>query len=386
MSVSPYGLFELHWWGYVLVTFLTIESMFLGVTLYLHRDQSHGGLILHPALRHSFRFWLWFSSAAITKEWVAVHRRHHAYADQALDPHSPVVFGLRRVLLEGYELYGVAAHDPHTLDTFGRGTPEDALERRLYSAHPYAGITLFVLLHLVLFGVPGIIMIAVHLAAQPFFAAGVINGLGHAVGYRSFEMPSAATNLMPLGLLLGGEELHNNHHAFPRSARFAVQRWEVDMGWLWICLFRALGLARVRWVAPRLERGASGRALDERTVNALFRQRLHVLRAYAREVALPVCRELARREPLPRDTPRLIVRHPGVLAEEARRGLKELLSRHEVLKRVVEQRESLQLLWNEAAVNQARAAAQLTEWCREAEASGIGALREFARRLPAYGH
>jgi stearoyl-CoA desaturase (delta-9 desaturase) len=389
VSLLPYGLFELPWWGYVLVTFLTIQTMFLGVTLYLHRDQSHGGLILHPALRHLFRFWLWFSSAAVTREWVAVHRRHHAYADQPLDPHSPLVFGLKRVLLEGYELYGAAAHDAQTLATFGRGTPEDALERRVYAAHPYAGITLFVLLHLALFGVPGIIMIAVHLAAQPFFAAGVINGLGHRLGYRSFEMPSAATNLVPWGVLLGGEELHNNHHAFPRSARFAVQPWEVDIGWLWICLFRALGLARVRWLAPRPQRAGAGSLLDERAMNALFRQRLHVLRAYAREVALPVCRELARREPrgaLPPHASRLIVRHPAVLADEARRRLRELLARYEVLRRVVEKRDALQLLWNEAAVNQARAAAQLREWCRDAEASGIGALREFARRLPAYGH
>jgi stearoyl-CoA desaturase (delta-9 desaturase) len=389
VSLLPYGLFELPWWGYVLVTFLTIQTMFLGVTLYLHRDQSHGGLILHPALRHVFRFWLWFSSAAITREWVAVHRRHHAYADQALDPHSPVVFGLKRVLLEGYELYGAAAHDAQTLHTFGRGTPEDALERRIYAGHPYAGITLFVLLHLLLFGVPGIIMIAVHLSAQPFFAAGVINGLGHAVGYRSFEMPATATNLLPWGVLLGGEELHNNHHAFPRSARFAVQPWEVDVGWLWICLFRAVGLARVRWLAPRPQRPGRSGELDERTVNALFRQRLHVLRAYAREVALPVCRELARREPrgaLPPHASRLIVRHPALLAEEARRRLRELLARYEVLRRVVEQREALQLLWNEAAANQGGALTQLRQWCRDAEASGIGALREFARRLPAYGH
>src|SRR5580692_2850738 len=328
MSLSPYGLFELPWWGYVLVTFLTIQTMFLGVTLYLHRDQSHGGLILHPALRHLFRFWLWFSSAAITKEWVAVHRRHHAHADQALDPHSPVVFGLKRVLLEGYELYGVAAHDPHTLRTFGRGTPEDALERRLYAGHPYAGITLFVLLHLLLFGVPGIIMIAVHLSAQPFFAAGVINGLGHRFGYRSFEMPSAATNLLPWGLLLGGEELHNNHHAFPRSARFAVQPWEFDVGWAWICLFRSLGLARVRWVAPRPHFERRRRDLDADTVNALFTNRMHVLRDYARRVVLPVCRELERREPpgsLPVSAPKLLVRHPTLLAEEARRKLRELL-------------------------------------------------------------
>src|SRR3989440_85403 len=185
MSLSPYGLLELPLWGYALVTFVTIQTMFLGVTLYLHRDQSHGGLILHPSLRHVFRFWLWFSSGAITKE-----------------------------------------------------------------------------------------LIAVHLMAQPFFAGGVINGLGHAVGYRSFEMPSTATNLVPWALLLGGEELHNNHHAFPRSARFAVQRWEIDIGWLWIRLFSALGLARVRWVAPRPQFERRRRDLDADTVNALFTNRL----------------------------------------------------------------------------------------------------------------
>ena len=246
MSLLPYGLVELPVWGYFLVTFLTIETMFLGVTLYLHRDQSHGGLILHPALRHVFRFWLWFSSGAVTREWVAVHRCHHAHADLPGDPHSPVVFGLRRVLFEGAELYRAAAGDPQLLQRYGRGTPEDWLERHLYSAYPYAGIVLFVAAHLLLFGIPGIIMIAVHLAAQPFFAGGVINGLGHAVGYRSFEMPSTATNLVPWALLLGGEELHNNHHAFPRSARFAVQRWEIDIGWLWISQ---------RCTAKRAERG-----------------------------------------------------------------------------------------------------------------------------------
>jgi stearoyl-CoA desaturase (Delta-9 desaturase) len=387
LSLLPYGLIGLPWWGYVLITFLTIETMFLGVTLYLHRDQSHGGLILHPALRHLFRFWLWFSSGAITKEWVAVHRRHHAHADQALDPHSPVVYGLRRVLLEGAELYRVAARDPHTLGHYGRGTPDDWLERRVYSAHPYLGIAGFVVVHLLLFGAPGIIMIAVQLAAQPLFAGGVINGMGHRFGYRSFEMPSAATNLVPWALLLGGEELHNNHHAFPRSARFAVQPWELDIGWLWVRLFRALGLARVRWLAPRPHFQRRRRELDADTVRALFKNRMHVQRAYARGVVLPVCRELARCAPqgsVPASAPRLLIRHPTLQAEEARRKLRELLDRHEVLRRVVEYREALQQTWNESSANQARAVAQLREWCSRAEASGIAALREFARGLPAY--
>jgi len=386
MSFSPYGLLGLPMWGYFLVTFLTIETMFLGVTLYLHRDQSHGGLILHPALRHAFRFWLWFSSGAITKEWVAVHRCHHAHADQAGDPHSPVIFGVRRVLFEGFELYRAAARNPETLHAYGRGTPDDWLERHVYAARPYIGITLFSLLHLILFGVPGIIMIAVHLSAQPFFAGGVINGLGHAIGYRSFEMPSTATNLVPWALLLGGEELHNNHHAFPRSARFAVQRWELDIGWLFIRLFSALGLARVRWVAPRPHFERRRRELDSETVNALFTNRMHVLRAYARRVVLPVCRDLARHEPgsVPASAPKLLIRHPTLLAEEARRRLGELLEKYEVLRRVVEYREGLQQLWIGTPGNQAPALAQLREWCRRAEESGITALRDFAKGLPAY--
>jgi stearoyl-CoA desaturase (delta-9 desaturase) len=385
MHLSPYGVLQLPVWGCCLVTFLTIQSMFLGVTLYLHRDQSHGGLILHPLLRHLFRFWLWFSSGAVTREWVAVHRCHHAHADQAGDPHSPLLFGVRRVLLEGFELYRTATRDEQLLKNYGRGTPDDWLERRLYSAHPYLGIVLFVLAHLIVFGIPGIIMIAVHLSAQPFFAGGVINGLGHALGYRSFEMRCAATNLVPWGVLLGGEELHNNHHAFPRSARFAVQRWEIDIGWLWIRLFTALGLARVRWVAPRLT-GVPRREFDAEAVKALFANRLHVLRAYGRRVVLPVCRELARREPagLPASAPRLLMRHPALLAEEARRKLRELLERYEVLRGVVEYRDSLQQLWHQIAANPAGAALQLREWCSKAEASGIGALREFAQGLPAY--
>lgn len=387
MTVSPYGLLPLPLWGYLLVTFVTIQIMFLGVTLYLHRDQSHGGLILHPLLRHLFRFWLWFSSGVITREWVAIHRCHHAHADQAGDPHSPRRFGLKRVLLEGAELYREAARDPALLSTYGRGTPEDALERRLYSRHPYLGIALFVAAHLALFGVAGIIMIAVHLSAMPFFAAGIINGLAHAVGYRSFEMPSTATNLVPWALLLGGEELHNNHHAFPRSACFAVQPWELDIGWCWIRVFSALGLARVRWRAPRPRFERRRSELDADTLHALFTNRMHVLRAYARSVVRPVCRELARQEGHSSPSApnaQLLIRHPALLAEEARLRLRQLLEEHEVLRGVVEYRDSLQQLWNEASANPARALQQLRDWCRRAEGSGIEALRNFARALPAY--
>jgi stearoyl-CoA desaturase (Delta-9 desaturase) len=382
-----YGVIQLPWWGYVAVTFVMVQLMFLGVTLYLHRDQSHGGLVLHPLLRHLFRFWLWFCSGTVTREWVAVHRRHHAFADRAGDPHSPVVFGLRRVVFQGYELYVAAARDPKILANYGRGTPDDWLERNLYSRFPKVGISLFVVLQLIVFGVPAITMLAVQLVAQPFFAGGVINGLGHRVGYRSFELPTAATNIVPWGVLVAGEELHNNHHAFPSSPRFAAQRWEIDMGWLVICVFRALGLARVGSLAPRpnIVRGRAG--IDADTVRALFTNRMHVLRDYRRHVVRPVFRELTKQEGaavLTRCSPQLLVRHPKLLDERARQQLRELLARYEVLRTVVEFRDRLQQIWDETSASHGRALEELRELCVQAEGSSIVALRKFVLRLRAY--
>jgi stearoyl-CoA desaturase (Delta-9 desaturase) len=382
-----HGAIRLPWWGYAAFTFAMVQLMFLGVTLYLHRDQSHGGLVLHPVLRHVFRFWLWFCSGTVTREWVAVHRRHHAYADRPGDPHSPVVFGLKRVVLQGYELYVAATRDPKILANYGRGTPDDWLERNLYSRFPKVGISLFVVLQLVLFGVPAITMLAVQLMAQPFFAGGVINGLGHRVGYRSFELPTAATNIVPWGVLIAGEELHNNHHAFPSSPRFAVQGWEIDMGWLFICVFRALGLARVASLAPRpnIVRGRAG--IDADSVRVLFTNRLHVLRDYRRCVIRPVFRELTKQEStavLALRSPRLLIRHPKLLDERSRQQARELLDRYEILRTVIEFRDRLQQIWDETSASHARALQQLRELCAQAESSSVLALRNFALRLRTY--
>jgi stearoyl-CoA desaturase (Delta-9 desaturase) len=382
-----YGAIRLPWWGYLVLTFAMVQLMFLGVTLYLHRDQSHGGLVLHPALRHFFRFWLWFCSGTITREWVAVHRRHHAFADRPGDPHSPVVFGLRRVLWQGYELYVAAARDPRILANYGRGTPDDWLERNLYTRFPKFGIYVFAVLQLITFGVPAIAMLGVQLIAQPFFAAGVINGLGHRVGYRSFEMATAATNIVPWGVLIGGEELHNNHHAFPSSARLAVQWWEIDMGWLFICVFRALGLARVGSLAPTPHIVRDRTDIDAHTVRALFTNRMHVLRDYRRRVIRPVFRELTKQEGaavLARGSPQLLVRHPKLLDERARQQLRELLDRYEVLRTVIEFRGRLQQIWDGMSASHGRALEQLRELCAQAEASHVLALRQFALRLRTY--
>ena len=295
--------------------------------------------------------------------------------------------GLKRVVLQGYELYVAAARDPKILANYGRGTPDDWVERNLYCRFPKLGISVWLILQLVVFGVPAIAMLGVQLIAQPLFAAGVINGFGHSVGYRSFELPTSATNIVAWGVLIGGEELHNNHHAFPSSARFAVQRWEIDMGWLFICLFRALGLAHVGSLAPTPNMVRGRASIDADTVRALFTNRLHVLRDYRRRVIRPVCHELAKQESaavLERGAPQLLVRHPTLLDPQARRQLRELLERYEVLRTVIEFRDRLQGIWDETSASHGRALEQLRDLCAQAEGSRVLALRKFALRLRSY--
>ena len=393
MSVDIlYGVFNMPAWGYVLTSFLMIQVTMLAVTLYLHRDAAHRAVDLHPALRHFFRLWIWMTSGMITGEWVAVHRKHHAFSDQPQDPHSPVQQGLRKILLEGAEVYRVAARDPATFEKYGRGTPEDWLERHVYRAHRNLGITLFVVMELVLFGVPGIIMLAVQLAAMPVMAAGVINGLGHAVGYRNFECDNAARNLVPWGLLSGGEELHNNHHAFPSSARFSIRPWEFDIGWACLRVLSALHLAHVKKVAPaplsalaRPAAAAAGEAVDLETVSTIIATRMHVLRAYARLVTLPVLKAEAARSSsaLGRYVARLLVRHPDLLDPSAKVRLQRLLAEHATLRTVQDFRDRLATLWSGSIGNNERLIAHLRIWVQEAERSGIVALEQFAARLAA---
>ncbi len=384
-----YGVLDLSFWGYAAAALIMVQVTMMAVTLYLHRDQAHRALELHPALRHFFRFWIWCTSGMMTREWVAVHRKHHAFCEREGDPHSPQVFGLKKVLLEGAELYKEEAKKPETLAKFGRGTPDDWIERNVYTRFTFGGIMLMVLADLLLFGVPGIIIIAVQMVAMPLFAAGVINGLGHHSGYRNFECDDAATNLLPWGVFVGGEELHNNHHAFPTSAKFSVRRWEFDIGWMYICIFRALGLAKVRKVAPRPQFAREpARNVDLDNVRAIIVNRMHVLRDYSRQVTLPVLhRERSLAAAGNRALKRaktLLIRQPALLDEAARRRLTALLSDHAALRTVHEFRERLTELWNGANVGNDRLLAQLKDWCAEAEASGIKVLEDFAARLRSY--
>lgn len=382
-----YGLLNLSFWGYVLAAFILVQITMMAVTLYLHRDQAHRSLDLHPALRHFFRFWIWCTSGMLTREWVAIHRKHHAFCETENDPHSPKIYGLRKVLLEGAELYKKEKDNEETLEKFGRGTPDDWLERNVYLRLPYGGIILMVLTDLLFFGVPGIIIIAVQMAAMPVFAAGVINGLGHHSGYRNFECDDAATNLTPWAFLVGGEELHNNHHAFPTSAKFSLRRWEFDIGWMYITIFKVFGLAKVRKVAPTPVLRDEEKPLDIDNLTAIIVNRMHVLRDYTKQVTLPVFRTertMAAGNRTLRRAKKLLIRQPKLLDAKAMDRLHSVLSDNAALKTVHEFRERLQELWSGANVSNERLLAQLKEWCAEAEASGIKVLEDFAARLRAY--
>ncbi len=380
-----YGILDLTFWGYALVAFLSVQFTFMAITLYLHRDACHRSLNLHPVLRHIFRFWLWAGTTMLTKSWVAVHRKHHARCETADDPHSPQVLGLKKVLLEGAELYGVQARNPETLEKFGRGTPDDWIERNLYTPHQFLGVTLYVIACLILFGVPGIIILSVQLIATPLMAAGIVNGIGHHTGYRNFECPDAARNIVPWGLLIAGEELHNNHHAFPSSAKFSQRPWEFDIGWLYIRIFQAFGLAKVLRVAPQPLR-QQHRPVDLDTVQAVVVNRMHVLRDYSINVMLPVLRaELdSVGGQLKRGARKLFVREPALLDDESRQKLAALLESNRSLKTVHDFRSRLQLLWNGAAMSNDSLLQHMKDWIAQAEASGIKALAEYAATLRGY--
>jgi stearoyl-CoA desaturase (delta-9 desaturase) len=381
-----YGILDLTFWQYVLVTVVLVQITIAAVTVYLHRDAAHRSVDLHPAVRHFFRFWVWLTTGQVTSEWVAVHRKHHAKCETPDDPHSPVVYGLKKVLFEGTELYRAEARRPETVEKYGRGCPNDWIERNLYASHRNLGITMMVLTDLILFGAPGIIMIAVQMSAIPFLAAGVINGLGHHTGYRNFECPDAATHIVPWGLLIGGEELHNNHHAFPSSAKFSIRSWEFDMGWLWIRLFSMVGLAKVLRVAPTPVTVPARRQVDLETVRAVIVNRMHVLRAYTTTVMVPTFKAEVRAAggTLSRRARRLLVRQPLLLDDASRARLREVLASNQALQTVHEYRERLQVLWSGSNMSNERLLAHLREWIAQAEASRVKALQEFAQQLRGY--
>ena len=384
-----YGLIQLPWWGYVLVALALTHITIASVTLYLHRHQAHHAIDLHPVIAHFFRFWLWLTTAMITKEWVAIHRKHHARVETEDDPHSPQVRGINKVLWEGAELYKQEAQNKQTLKAFGHETPDDWIEHNLYTRHRDMGIVVMLLIDFALFGFIGLTIWAVQMAWIPFFAAGVINGIGHWGGYRNFESPDASTNIVPWGILIGGEELHNNHHAFASSAKFSNHWWEFDLGWGYIRLLDILGMARVKKIAPKLQVDYEKPEIDMDTVRAVITNRLHIMSRYARFVVTRVYREektktnLATRKLLKRC--KQLITCPEIRMDaKARINLEELLRESHAMQIVYDFGQRLQAIWMEKSATHESLLNSLREWCEEAEATGIEALQEFARSMRTY--
>jgi stearoyl-CoA desaturase (delta-9 desaturase) len=386
------GVFDLPWWGLVITTLILTHITIAAVTIFLHRHQAHRALDLHPVASHFFRFWLYLTTGMVTKEWAAIHRKHHAKCETADDPHSPQIYGINRVLWGGVFLYVKEAHNKQTLERYGHGTPDDWLERNVYSNHSIAGLVLMGLVDVVLFGiVPGLLMLAVQIVWIPFWAAGVINGIGHYWGYRNWPSADASTNIFPLGILIGGEELHNNHHAFGSSAKLSNRWYEFDIGWMYIRILEMLRLAQIKKIAPRPRFIQAKPVADFDTLQAVITYRYDVLAKYAKSLKKTYAEELrALRGFAPQDAKllkglkRWLNRDETQLRGEERARLVEGLARSEKLSTVYTMRRELVALWERSNASREQLLKQLQDWCRRAEASGIRQLEEFSLRLRCY--
>jgi len=385
-----HGLWDLHWWQVLLIALALTHVTIASVTIFLHRHQAHRALDLHPIPSHFFRFWLWMTTGMVTKEWAAIHRKHHAKCETPEDPHSPQTRGLSTVFWTGAELYRAESENAETMTKYGHGTPDDWIERNVYTRFSVLGVSLMLIIDVVLFGALGAAVWALQMAWIPVTAAGIINGIGHYWGYRNFECQDASTNISPWGILIGGEELHNNHHTYPTSAKLSVKPYEFDIGWLYIRILSALGLAHVKKRPPRIAYG-DVKPADVNTLEAIIANRYEVMAGYAREVRRAARSEIAglkakgeqakadalqgARRWLDRDDEKV----PA--AEQARMAVARATS--PVLDKMLTMREELRQLWLNRSLNREQLTANLAAWCKRAEDSGIAALQEFSLRLRA---
>jgi stearoyl-CoA desaturase (Delta-9 desaturase) len=385
------GLLDLPWWGCMIAALALTHVTIASVTIYLHRCQSHRALDLHPVAAHFFRFWLWLTTGMVTKEWAAIHRKHHAKVETAEDPHSPQIYGINRVLWLGVLLYVKEAYKSETLERYGHGTPDDWLERNVYTPHSMSGVLLLLLANLLIFGVvPGALIWVTQIAWIPFWAAGVINGVGHYFGYRHYDVPDASTNIVPWGILIGGEELHNNHHAFASSAKLSTKWYEFDIGWMYICILESLGLAKVKRLAPTPRFSHPKPAVDLETLHAVIANRYDVLSRYAKSFRRTYAEELKRlRRWSPRDAELLRSLKRALLRGQAAAGserarLAEALKNSRALATAITMRQELASLWERSSASKEQLLRQLQDWCRRAESSGIAPLVDFSQRLRSY--
>jgi stearoyl-CoA desaturase (Delta-9 desaturase) len=384
-----HGLWDLTWWEIVLYALVTTHITIASVTIYLHRHQAHRAMDLHAIPAHFFRFWLWIGTGQVTKEWVSIHRKHHAKCETSEDPHSPVAHGIKKVFWQGAELYRAESKNQETLSKYSQGCPDDWLERNVYSRFSWQGVGLMMVLNLALFGAAGLAVWAVQMVWIPFTAAGVINGIGHYWGYRNFEAADASTNIVPWGILIGGEELHNNHHTYPTSAKFSVKPYEFDIGWIYISLLEKVGLARVKKTPPKLQLGDIRPVADEKTLEALIAHRYEMMAGYAKNLRKACAAEIELIKARKGDVSVLVAAKRWLHRDEdkvpaaAAPTLAQARAAHPVLDKMVTMREELRQLWLSRSHSREQLASELQAWCARAESSGIAALRDFSYKLRA---
>ena len=376
------GLFQAGFVTLLVYLLVATQLTIFSVTLYLHRSQAHRAVDFHPVIAHFFRFWTWLTTSMITREWAAIHRKHHAKCETEEDPHSPQVKGIKTVFWRGVELYREARNDRESIEKYGKGCPDDWIERHLYTPHATLGPTLLLFISFALFGFAGVAGWAIQMLWIPFWAAGVVNGLGHWWGYRNFETTDTATNLTPWGVWIGGEELHNNHHAFPSSAKFALRKFEFDIGWSTIKLLQAVGLAKVLRVAPSLDVRPNIAMPDSETLKALLAIRFQAMTDYYRKVTLPTLREGGSK--LPRPLRKGLADGGRWLDDDKRARLQAWLAERPKMATLAEYRQRLQQVLDDRSHDAQTTLARLQAWCAEAEATGIQSLQQFSTRLKGY--
>lgn len=382
-----FGLLNLSLSGYVIATIILTQITIAGVTIFLHRCQTHKALTLHPIMSHFFRFWLWISTGIVTKEWVAIHRKHHAKCETVDDPHSPVNWGLKTMLLKGAMVYR-KGKTQETVETYGYGTPNDWLENHVYTKHQQLGIMLMLGTDLLLFGLPGLAIWIIQMAWIPFWAAGVINGIGHAFGYRNFETKDASTNIIPWAIWVGGEELHNNHHAFPASAKLSLKWWEIDIGWLYIKTLQFVGLAQVKRTASLLSQESKKSTIDFDVVKVLLNSKLQVMADFSRQVIIPSLKKecnnnIIARCMIPSDAKKLLTCSEYFLDNDKKKSISTIIDNSSVMKQVYQFKLSLQQIWE--SKSSAEELVNFTKnWAEDARRSGNLLLKKFADSIPHY--
>ena len=384
-----HGVWRLSWWQVLIFTLVVTHITIASVTIFLHRTQAHRAMELGPIPSHFFRFWLWLTTGMVTKEWVAIHRKHHAKCETPDDPHSPQTRGIETVFWQGAELYRAEAKNKETLAKFSHGTPDDWIERNLYTRFSWQGVALMLIINVTLFGALGATVWAVQMLWIPITAAGIINGIGHYWGYRNFEAPDASTNISPWGLIIGGEELHNNHHTYPTSAKFSVKRYEFDLGWAYIRAMQAIGWARVKKVPPKLQLGDIRPVADEKTLEAVITNRYEVMARYAREMRRACSDEISVLQARGQDLSilkaarRWLHRDDDRVPADARNQVDQARAASPALDKMLTMREELRQMWLNTSVSREQLTHDLQAWCKRAEDSGIARLQVFSQRLRA---